>query len=185
MSDCVLACLSVCLFHSRSRTFETLTGVDIDGDGKTDADLPDFNPETHEISIVLSTIEGGHNSGRAYVHVVDNDQAHECIGALQAGWKIAKARHRASTLEAIYGHSKLSMCRAKTRFIYQSDAFQLLTAFFIITGFLVDVGEAQVCAIFRVGGLSLPTTHPVSRSNWSLLSVRLTARWPPLFTWPN
>ena len=68
----------------------------------------------------------------------------ECISALQAGWKDAKARHHQRTLQAIYGHSKLSMYRAKTRFLYQSNAFQLMTAFFIIAGFLVDVAESQV-----------------------------------------
>jgi hypothetical protein len=36
------------------------------------------------------------------------------------------------------------MARAKTRIVYESEAFQMLTAFIIMLAFVLDMCEAQV-----------------------------------------
>lgn len=44
------------------KRLEKVTGVDIDGDGVC-FEIPHFNPDTHEVQLILKTIEGGHNAG--------------------------------------------------------------------------------------------------------------------------
>jgi hypothetical protein len=43
-----------------------------------------------------------------------------------------------------YGHSKYSMARAKTRIMYESEAFQMSTDLIIVLAFVLDMCEAQV-----------------------------------------
>jgi len=83
---------------------ESITGWDIDGDGKAEqVALPKYNPDTHEIQVrvisvdigrvsgrvlpdpethkiqlVLATMEGGSNSGRLYIHVLPPADAQVC-----------------------------------------------------------------------------------------------------------
>lgn len=44
------------------KKLEKFTGVDIDGDGVC-SEIPPFNTDTHEVQLILKTIEGGHNAG--------------------------------------------------------------------------------------------------------------------------
>ena len=126
---------------------ETLTGLDIDGDGKADMAsvlLPDYDPETQDVHLVITTIEDGHNRGRIYDHKLQPDQTQEWADKLTYAVKDAKLRIRQLRLTSIYGHSKFSMFRAKTRMLHQSNEFAMLVAFFIVTGFIIDIAEAQV-----------------------------------------
>ena len=126
---------------------ETLTGLDIDGDGKADMAsvlLPDYDLETQDVHIVITTIENGHNRGRIYDHKLQPDQTQEWADKLTYAVKDAKLRIRQLRLTSIYGHSKFSMFRAKTRMLHQSNEFAMLVAFFIVTGFIIDIAEAQV-----------------------------------------
>jgi voltage-gated sodium channel len=45
---------------------------------------------------------------------------------------------------ALYGNSKFEVLRARTRIMHESDAFQMVLAVFIVSGFLIDVVEAQL-----------------------------------------
>lgn len=98
---------------------ESYTGLDIDGDGTRDGALtqlpPDFNPDTHEVQLIITTAEDGRNRGRLYVHVLEEDEAQEWIDKLHVAVKEAKNLAYARRMEEIYGHSKFSMLRAKTR----------------------------------------------------------------------
>ena len=59
---------------------------------------------------------------------------------------LAQAFQHREYMSAIYGHSALSMLRAKTRFMYDSNAFQITVGIFICLGFLIDIAESQVMA---------------------------------------
>ena len=82
--------------------------------------------------------------GAVYSYVVDPAQAQAWVDHLSSAVRDARMRARKIKMEAIYGHSKISMLRAKTLHLYQSNAFQCAVAFLIVAGFFVDVAEAQV-----------------------------------------
>jgi hypothetical protein len=66
------------------------------------------------------------------------------VNALSSAVKEAKSTAKRKELLRRYGHSKYSMARAKTRIVYESEAFQMLTAFIIMLAFVLDMCEAQV-----------------------------------------
>ena len=69
-------------------TFEAYTGLDIDGDGQADNVLvPHYNQETHDFHLIISTEEGGHNSGRVYIHVVQQEDAQNWLMHLTNAYK--------------------------------------------------------------------------------------------------
>jgi hypothetical protein len=126
---------------------ESATGVDMDGDGNAEGQaIPYFDSDTHEVSIAVTTVEGGHNSGRSYLHVVEPAEAQKWLDKLRACARECKARHKKTQIDAIYGHSMFSLLRAKMRIVHESNPFEILIAFFIIAGFLTDIAEAQVLA---------------------------------------
>ena len=58
---------------------EVATGLDIDGDGKTATavKVPEYDPSVSEVHIVITTIAGGHNAGKTYIHrVPESDHTH-------------------------------------------------------------------------------------------------------------
>jgi hypothetical protein len=124
---------------------EAVTGMDIDGDGKADSVVlvPEHDPNESEVHMMITTIEGGHNSGKTYIHRVPEDHAQTWLEALTSAIKEAKAAAGRRALELKYGHSKYSMTRAKAFIIYRSDGFQMITTFVILCAFVVDMCEAQ------------------------------------------
>ena len=124
---------------------EAFTGMDIDGDGKADSVVlvPEHDPNESEVHMMITTIEGGHNSGKTYIHRVPEDHAQAWLEALTSAVKVAKAAAARRALEFKYGHSKYSMTRAKAFIIYRSDGFQMITTLVILCAFVVDMCEAQ------------------------------------------
>ena len=128
------------------RRLEAATGIDIDGDGKTDTAVrvPEHDPRVSEVHIVIATIEGGHNSGKTYIHRVPESDAQAWLGAVTSAVKEAKAAALKKELVLKYGHSTYSMLRAKSQIAYQSERFQMLTASFILSAFALDICEAEL-----------------------------------------
>jgi voltage-gated sodium channel len=130
------------IFLSR---LEAATGLDIDGDGKADTAVrvPGHDPSVSEVHIFITTIEGGHNAGKTYIHRVPESDAQAWLEALTSAVNQAKAAALKKELELKYGHSKYSMTRAKSQVLYASEGFQMLTAFFILCAFALDICESQ------------------------------------------
>ena len=144
---------------------EAATGLDIDGDGKADVRVPEHDPSVSEVHIVITTIEGGHNAGKTYIHHVPESDAQAWLEALTSAVHKAKAIALKKALELKYGHSKYSMARAKSQIIYESEGFQMLTAFFILCAFALDICEAQL----------LPVPGSRSSLDFFILDAILTA----------
>ena len=66
------------------------------------------------------------------------------LEALTKGVKEAKSTAKRNELLRKYGHSKYYMARAKTRIMYESEAFQMSTDLIIVLAFVLDMCEAQV-----------------------------------------
>jgi hypothetical protein len=131
---------------------EAATGMKIDGDGKAQYTavryrVPDHDPSVSEVHIVISTMEGGHNAGKTYIHLVPESDAQGWLGAVTSAVHEAKAAAMKKELELKYGHSKYSMARAKSHIVYQSERFQMLTAFCILSAFALDICEAQLLPV--------------------------------------
>jgi len=133
------------------KRLEAATGLDIDGDGKTDTAVryrvPEHDPSVSEVHIVIATIERGHNNGKTYIHRVPASDAQAWLGAVTSAVNQAKASALKKELELQYGHSKYSMARAKSHIVYESERFQMLTAFFILCAFGLDICEAQLLPV--------------------------------------
>ena len=71
-------------FFQRSlRKLEVVTGMDIHGDGQAaQALMPKYDPSVSEVHIMITTIEGGHNAGKTYVHRVPDCDAQAWLEAL-------------------------------------------------------------------------------------------------------
>ena len=83
--------------------FESLTGIDLDGDGNTEkVSIPDYNDETHELTLIVSTVENGHNLGRVYIHVVPPETASDWVLKLTNASKSAQRRKKREQLEQVY-----------------------------------------------------------------------------------
>jgi hypothetical protein len=52
-------------------------------------------------------------------------------------------RHQEQSLEEEFGHSTVSMRRARARRFYYSKSCQVPVSFFIVLGFILDMLEAQ------------------------------------------
>ena len=66
------------------------------GDGKADIPsvlLPEYDPETQNVHLVIATHEDGHNRGRVYDHRLQNDQAQDWADQLTHAVKEAKVCH--------------------------------------------------------------------------------------------
>jgi len=136
--------LEICVKH-----LEAATGLDIDGDGKkeTSVQVPEHDPSVSEVHIVITTIEGGHNAGKTYIHRVPASDAQAWLGTVTSAVSQAKTAALKKELELKYGHSKYSMARAKSHILYESERFQMLTAFFILCAFALDMCEAQLLPV--------------------------------------
>ena len=132
-------------FEMLKSRFEAITGFDVDGDGKAeDIVVPDYNPDTHEMHLIIPTVENGHNMGRVYIHVVPHSEAQDWVSNLIRACSLAKERKRQRELEDVYGHSAWSYRRAQAGALYNSFTFQMLTFIFIVIGFFFDIAESQV-----------------------------------------
>jgi hypothetical protein len=130
--------LEVCVNHLEKATgLETAVVVRV----------PKHDPSVSDVHIVITTIEGGHNAGKTYIHRVPESDAQAWLEALTSAVNQAKAAALKQELELKYGHSKYSMARAKSQIVYQSEGFQMLTAFFIICAFALDICEAQLLPV--------------------------------------
>ena len=58
----------------------------------------------------------------------------------------AKRQAEYKEFMAQYGSSQFEVLRARTRMMHESDVFQMVLAVFIVSGFLIDVVEAQLMA---------------------------------------
>jgi len=63
---------------------EAATGLDIDRDGKADTavQVPGHDPSVSEVHICITTIYGGHNSGKTYIHRVPECDAQAWLEAM-------------------------------------------------------------------------------------------------------
>ena len=114
------------------------------GGGNTDIVIPDYDPSTHEMHLIISTAEHGHNMGRVFIHVLPHSTARDWIGRLSRASKAALQRKQQRELEEVYGHSSLSYRRAQANVLYDSFIFQMLTFSLIVMGFVIDMAEAQI-----------------------------------------
>jgi hypothetical protein len=105
--------------------------------------VPEHDPSVSDVHIVITTIEGGHNAGKTYIHRVPESDAQAWLEALTSTVNQAKTAALKKELELKYGHSKYSMARAKSHIVYWSEAFQMLTAIVIMCAFAIDICEAQ------------------------------------------
>jgi hypothetical protein len=85
---------------------EAYADVSTDADAYSRQIPADFNPDTHEVQLIITTVENGRNRGRLYVHVLEEHEAQDWITKLQAAVIAAKQRDRAQRLKEIYGHSR-------------------------------------------------------------------------------
>ena len=70
-------------FQKSLRQLEVVTGMDIDGDGQAaQALMPKYDPSVSEVHIMITTIEGGHNAGKTYIHRVPDSDAQAWLEAL-------------------------------------------------------------------------------------------------------
>ena len=77
--------------------------LDKDGDGNTEkVSIPDYNDETHELTLIVSTVENGHNLGRVYIHVVPPETASDWVLKLTNASKSAQRRKKREQLEQVY-----------------------------------------------------------------------------------
>jgi hypothetical protein len=106
--------------------------------------VPEHVPRGSEVHIIITTQEGGHNSGRTYIHRVPESMTEAWLEALTSA--IGKAKNAAfqKEFEIKYGHSTYSVARAKSHILHHSEGFQMLTAFFILCAFALDICEAQL-----------------------------------------
>ena len=120
------------------------SNFDVNGGGQTDnVVIPDYDPSTHELHLIISTAEHGHNMGRVFIHVLPHSAAQEWIGRLSHASKAALQRKQQRELEEVYGHSAWSYRRAQANVVYSSFTFQMLTFSLIVLGFVIDMAEAQ------------------------------------------
>ena len=106
--------------------------------GSSQRQLP-VHQEQSEPHLVIRTIESGHNSGRAYIHRLPNEDAarwHSDLKLLCAQAKLAAERDAHA--------NRLSYFRAKMLSHYEAKRTQLLIALVITCAFAVDVSEAQL-----------------------------------------
>ena len=121
------------------------SNFDVNGGGQTDnVVIPDYDPSTHELHLIISTAEHGHNMGRVFIHVLPHSAAQEWIGRLSHASKAALQRKQQRELEEVYGHSAWSYRRAQANVVYNSFTFQMLTFSLIVLGFVIDMAEAQI-----------------------------------------
>ena len=106
--------------------------------------VPEHVPKGNEVHIIITTIQGGHNSGRTYIHRVPKSMTKAWLESLTSTTEKAKETAFQKELELKYGHSKYSMACAKSHILYHSEGFQMLTAFFILCAFALDICEAQL-----------------------------------------
>jgi len=145
---------------------ETMTGFDLDGDGKVEVNLnvPEYDPNTSEVHMIITTIEGGHNSGKTYSHRLPETDVLEWMDKLTNTVKESKTAEASRLLHEEFGHSQYSMLRAKTNHMYNSNTFQYGTAFLIMSAFVLDICESQL----------LPVDGSESESTFFALYVVLT-----------
>jgi voltage-gated sodium channel len=124
---------------------EGITGLDLDGDGvgRQENKIPTIDTNSQEIHIVIRTVEGGHNSGRSYVYRPEHASAQEWLDLLLLYSNKERHKKGALDLKEEYG-SGVFYYRALLGRFYESNAFQMWTACLIISGFLVDMLEAQI-----------------------------------------
>ena len=107
---------------------ESILGVDIDGDGDDGSEkLPPWNPETHELHFLITTVEDGHNSGKTYVHQLPPEDAQTWIDTLRDTVSVCKRRVAREELESKYGESRWTLMRALVHKTYHGNMFQYTT----------------------------------------------------------
>ena len=105
---------------------EGATGVDFDGDGNVGGDwqVHPYDFEANEFHLIIGTIEGGHNSGKNYVHRIANEDAQAWYELIHRQVRLAKEASRQRKIEEKYGTSRYSMYRAIVHRAYTSNTFQ-------------------------------------------------------------
>ena len=93
----------------------------------------------------MSFVQTGHNSGKTYIHRLEDSEAQEWLDTLREAVKSARMRAEMAELHEKYGQSRWTLLRAKTHRFYNSEGFQTLTAFLILFAFFTDIVDSQVC----------------------------------------
>ena len=125
---------------------EGATGFDFDGDGNVGSDwqVHPYDFEANEFHLIIGTVEGGHNSGKNYVHRIANEDAQAWYELIHRQVRLAKEASRQRKIEEKYGTSRYSMYRAIVHRAYTSNTFQYSVAFVIVFAFFLDMVEAQI-----------------------------------------
>ena len=90
---------------------ENMTGLDIDGDGQIQSEHAEYDPNTDEVHMLITTIEGGHNSGKTYILRLPGLDVADWMDTLTNAVKKAKAAKERRFLEEEFGYSKMSRFR--------------------------------------------------------------------------
>lgn len=85
---------------------EQYSGLDLDGDGKAAPKIPYFDEKTSEVTLIITTINGGHNSGRSYIYKADHDVAQTWLDLLLEKSLNAKQELYDRAMEEEYGNSR-------------------------------------------------------------------------------
>ena len=85
---------------------EQYSGLDLDGDGKAAPKIPYFDENTSEVTLIITTINGGHNSGRSYIYKADHDVAQTWLDLLLEKSQNAKQELYDRAMEEEYGNSR-------------------------------------------------------------------------------
>jgi len=117
------------------------------------------------LEVIIRTTDDGYNGGRSYIYRTEYNDAISWEADIDRAVAKAKARALEDLLHSKYGHSLLSMARARVHQAYKSKAMQFGVAVLIIIAFIVDVTEAQV--------LPLPASTPAAVFFW--MDVGITA----------
>ena len=85
---------------------EQYSGLDLDGDGKAAPKIPYYDDNTSEVQLIITTLNGGHNSGRSYVYKAEQDVAQTWLDLLLEKSQHAKQVLYDRYMEEEYGNSR-------------------------------------------------------------------------------
>ena len=116
---------------------------------KPDADMVHHEASLNHIErrLLIETQDGGHNSGRPYLHRMPDEDADEWMEEMRPVVRDATKRHLRKTLEQQHGIDTVALLRARCLLVYQSNMFQYVVACFIMFGFILDIMEAEILPI--------------------------------------
>jgi len=102
----------------------------------------DGNPET--IETIFRTKEESRNCGRSYIFRTLVEDAVEWEQLTDATFTKAHRKIHDEEMQALYGHSRFEMARARAQELMATNSWQFTLATYVCFGFLSDLVAAQV-----------------------------------------